>query len=195
MSKAAINKIKYLLGMEVSLEQLKTESGAILEADEFAPGNQVFVLNDAGEKMPTPEGEIPMEDGQILVVNENSEIVSYGNMEEAQPEKEQEMEKEQPAKKVVESITKETHFEETKKETPKEEVKEVFFSDAAKQEITEIVLAVLEAQKETKEDVKEELSEVKPMKHSPEKERETVKFNFSTERTSKQAQINKFLFG
>jgi hypothetical protein len=163
MKNSLINKIKTLLGMEVSLEQMKLADGVtILEADSFEPEMEIVIVTEDEQKIPVPVGEYEMEDGRILVVtNEGiiSEMKEMETEEEEMPEMKseempaeakQEMETEKSApKKTIESVVKETFFAEiealkTENETLKAE------------------LAKINEVKET------ELSEVKPISFNPE---------------------------
>lgn len=169
-----LNQVKAFLGMEtkVELESMKLENGAVLEAEAFEAGKEVFVVAE-GEKVPVPAGEYSLEDGKVLVVAEDGII---GEIKEAKAEedpkedeakdaaeKEQELENEEtPAtpKKVVESISKELFFEKI---------------EAMQAEIDALKLSLQTKEEEVKEEVKEEpkveLSaeeEVKPFKHNPE---------------------------
>lgn len=186
-----LNKIRAILGMDVKLEQVKTVSGAILEADAFEPGQAVFIIAD-GDQIPLPVSNTTpyeLEDGRVLEVQEEGIIFSVGNAQEVEPEKEQEMEVEQPAKKVVESTTKETHFNEEK----------VLFSDEQMANLKEMFAswyADLTAVEEVEEvePVKEELSKVEPIKHSPEKQsekKETVLYATKRKETTRDRIFNK----
>lgn len=161
-----LNKVKTLLGLEVSLEQAKLDNGTILEADAFEPGQDIFIVSEE-ERIPIPVGEYTMEDGKQLVITEEGVIAEIKEAapaeEEAAPVEEPEMAAEPTPKKMVESISKELFFSEIEK---------------LRNEITE-----LKAQKEV-EVVKEvELSEeVKPIKHNPESKPEREKQTFSKKR-------------
>jgi hypothetical protein len=163
MKNSLINKIKTLLGMEVSLEQMKLADGVtVLEADSFEPEMEIVIVTEDEQKIPVPVGEYEMEDGRILVVTTEgiiSEIKEMETEEEETPEMtteempaeaKQEMETEKSApKKTIESVVKETFFAEiealkTENETLKAE------------------LAKINEVKET------ELSEVKPISFNPE---------------------------
>jgi hypothetical protein len=163
MKNSLINKIKTLLGMEVSLEQMKLADGVtVLEADSFEPEMEIVIVTEDEQKIPVPVGEYEMEDGRILVVTTEgiiSEIKEMETEEEEMPEMtteempaeaKQEMETEKSApKKTIESVVKETFFAEiealkTENETLKAE------------------LAKINEVKET------ELSEVKPISFNPE---------------------------
>lgn len=201
--KKTLNQIKALLSMEVKLMENKLDNGTMVWAESWEVGFPVFVLSDDGTQIPIPEGEYTLEDGTMFSVDAEGVLLSYGSAEEP-VEEEQEMEAETPAKKVVESTTKETHFNEDEKV---EEKVEVLFSDEQKTALSEMIAegikSYFEALKETPvmtaEEIKnapvvdlteetelkkEELSEqVKPIKHSPEKEvGKTQKFLYSQKR-------------
>lgn len=187
-----LDKLKELVlseaSTEIKLEEMKTDTGVTVYADAFEPGNAVYVLDEDGNRTPAPEGEIPLENGNMLVVDAEGMIVSIG---EPKPEEEQEMEKEKEAKKVVETTSKETHFEENK---------EVLFSDEQKGQLKEMfkefyeeILSASE-KKEGEEENKEkiEASKAKPLKHSPEKHTE-VAFKLHTEGRNSKDRIVAFL--
>lgn len=111
-----LNKIKTELGMKVELETAVLEDGVTqIEAEVFAEGNEVFIVMEE-EKVPLPVGEYTLSDGRVLVVQEEGIIFSVGEAvleeEEKEPmeEKEQEMNEAFP-KKIIESQTRETHFD------------------------------------------------------------------------------------
>lgn len=91
-----------------------------IEADSFEAGQAVMIVVEDGENVAMPVGEFLLEDGQLLIVKEEGIIDSIGAPEEVEekPEVEQEGEVAQAdgatsspvAKKIVEAITKETHF-------------------------------------------------------------------------------------
>ena len=178
-NKAILNKVRELLGMEVKLEQRKLEDGVtIIEADEFAPENEVVIITEDEQRIPLPIGEYKMDDAKILVVTEEgliAEIKEEAAEEEEEvieeeakkdyDEKEEEMADEaKPVKKVVESIVKETFFNEI--ETLKKENEELKakLENLSKVETEEVVV----------EDEKTELSTeeldpaVKPISFNPE---------------------------
>jgi len=163
MKNSLINKIKTLLGMEVSLEQMKLADGVtVLEADSFESEMEIVIVTEDDQKIPVPVGEYEMEDGRILVVTTEGIISEMKEMEteveapeveeevEVETEKKEEMETAKTApKKTIESVVKETFFAEiealkTENETLKAE------------------LAKINEVKET------ELNEVKPISFNPE---------------------------
>ena len=159
-----INQIKALLGMEVKLETMKLVNGTEIEAEVFEAGAEVFIVSEE-EKVALPVGEYELEDGKVLVVVEEGiisemkdkeeEVEEVEEVEEAPAEaevEEQEMEAEVATpKKVVESVSKETHF--AKIEEMQKEI------DALKLSLEP---------KEVKEEVELSAEEVAPIKHNPE---------------------------
>ena len=193
-NKAILNKVRELLGMEVKLEQRKLEDGVtIIEADEFATDNEVVIITEDEQRIPLPIGEYKMEDGMILVVTEEgliAEIKEEAAEEEEEvieeeakkdyEEKEEEMADEsKPVKKVVESIVKETFFNEI--ETLKKENEELKakLENLSKVETEEVVV----------EDEKTELSTeeldpaVKPISFNPENKEVREKMLYAQNRT------------
>jgi len=190
-NKAILNKVRELLGMEVKLEQRKLEDGVtIIEADEFAPENEVVIITEDEQRIPLPIGEYKMEDGMILVVTEEGLIAEIKEEaaeeeevieEEAKKdyeEKEEEMADEsKPVKKVVESIVKETFFNEI--ETLKKENEELKakLENLSKVETEEVV-----------EDEKTELSTeeldpaVKPISFNPENKEQRERILYAQNR-------------
>lgn len=157
-----INQIKTLLGMEVKLETMKLANGTEIEAEVFEAGAEVFIVSEE-EKVALPIGEYELEGGQVLVVAEEgviSEIKDAAQEEEAPVEEEveaQEMEAEVATpKKVVESVSKETHF--AKIEEMQKEIDALKLALEPKEEIVE----------EVKEEVELSAEEVAPIKHNPE---------------------------
>ena len=157
-----INQIKALLGMEVKLETMKLANGTEIEAEVFEAEAEVFIVSEE-EKVALPIGEYELEGGQVLVVAEEgviSEIKDAAQEEEAPVEEEveeQEMEAEVATpKKVVESVSKETHF--AKIEEMQKEIDALKLALEPKEEIVE----------EVKEEVELSAEEVAPIKHNPE---------------------------
>ena len=181
-----INKIKALLGLEIKLEQIALDNGVVFEAESFEPGQPVFVLAE-GERMPVPVGEFELPDGRVLVVMEEGVIAEMrsGEMEEAPEEQEMEAEPETPAKKVVESTTKETHFSaedlmndfNSLKERVEALEAKLSTEVEAQEEVKESEKVEVEASEEKTADVQEvELKEVKPKPEKNTKVRFTNNF-------------------
>lgn len=178
MKNNVINQIKSLLGMEVKLEQMKLADGVtILEADAFEAGMEVFIVTEDEQKIPLPVGEYEMENGFMLVVEEEGIIASY--MEAAPEEEEAPMEQPEAevpveaeaatpqAKKTVESIVKETFFSEI---------------EALKQENIELKSQLEKLSEVKPEEEKVELEEVTPISFNPEVESTKVDFKYGQNR-------------
>ena len=154
-----IDQIKALLGMEVKLETMKLANGTEIEAEVFEAEAEVFIVSEE-ERVALPIGEYELEDGKILVVVEEGIISEMKDKEEEVEEapveaevEEQEMEAEVATpKKVVESVSKETHFAKI---------------EEMQKEIDALKLA-LEPKEEVKEEVELSAEEVAPIKHNPE---------------------------
>lgn len=183
--KTILNKVRTLLGLEVKLETMRLSDGvSMLEAEVFEAGQPVFILTEDEQRIALPIGEYELEDGRILVVIEEGVIADV--REAAEPEVEVEVEApeaEMPAeeemaqepaapvaKKIIESVTKESFFSEIealKKEN--EELKAQL--ELSKTEVAEEVAPV-------------ELSEEpKPISFNPENETKVEAFKLSKNRT------------
>jgi hypothetical protein len=163
MKNSLINKIKTLLGMEVSLEQMKLADGVtVLEADSFEPEMEIVIVTEDDQKIPVPVGEYEMEDGRILVVTTEGIISEMKEMEteEEAPEVEEEVEVETEKKEEMETA------KTAPKKTIESVVKETFFAEIealkTENETLKAELAKINEVKET------ELSEVKPISFNPE---------------------------
>ena len=160
-----LNQIKSLLGMEVKLAQMSLDNGTVIEAEVFEAGAAVFIVNGE-DRVALPIGEYKLEDDMVLVVAEEGIIAEIKpEVEEVAPaevEVEQELQEEPVAKKVIESIVKESHF------SKEEEI------EALKSEIEELKKQIDELKKDKEE--KTEMSAVEPLTHNPESKPE-VKLN------------------
>jgi len=169
-----LKEIKSLLGIELSAEvseetkvelaQMILENGTVLEAEEFAPDFEVFIITEE-DKIAVPVGEYELEDGRILVVEEEG-IIKEIKAEEAEVEEEVE------AAEEMAYVNKE-EFAAAIDEI-KAMIEEVKAGMKDKEEMAEV-----EAQ------VKEELSATpaaEPLKHNPEAESQKEVFNYATKR-------------
>lgn len=143
-AKDQLNKVKALLGLQVKLEQMKLDNGAVFEAEVFEAGAEVFVIAD-DEKVAVPVGEYNTEDGKMIVVSEEGVIaeVKEASAEEEQPEaqaevvEEEEMSEEKASpKKIVKSISEEQFFSEIEK--LREEISNLKLSLQPKEEVKEV---------------------------------------------------------
>jgi len=188
-----LNKARVLLGLEVKLEQMKLDNGAILEAEVFEAGAEVFVVADE-ERVAVPVGEYEVEGGMIIVVSEEGII---GEIKEA------EAEEEAPAEETEEVVEEEELSTETA--SPKKIVKsiseEMFFSEIEKlrTEINELKLSKTEVVaeevvelSEVKED-KVELSaeEVEGITHTPENLSDKKELNLYSQKGNKNTTRNR----
>jgi outer membrane biosynthesis protein TonB len=183
-----LSQVKTLLGVEVKLEQMKLENGTVLEADAFAEGNEIFIVTE-DERVALPVGEYVLEDGQILVIEEEGLIKEMKSEDEEAKEEEVEVEAEEEEKEEMGYATKEelaevkSMIEEIKamlepkeemSEEPKEELKEeVELSEVPQEVVNEIP-----------EEVKQELSEpaAEPINTNAEVSKTQVKFNIASKR-------------
>ena len=188
-----LNKARVLLGLEVKLEQMKLDNGAILEAEVFEAGAEVFVVADE-ERVAVPVGEYEVEGGMIIVVSEEGiigEIKEAGAEEEAPAETEaEEVEEEELStetaspKKIVKSISEEMFFSEIEK--LRTEINELKLSK------TEVVAEEVVELSEVKED-KVELSaeEVEGITHTPENLSDKKELNLYSQKGNKNTTRNR----
>jgi len=192
-AKEIVNQVKTLLGMEVKLATMKLSDGVtVLEAEMFEAGAEVFVLAE-DQKIALPVGEYELEDGKILVVQQEGLIAEIKEAEvkeempevEAEPQVEIEVEAEAEvapqAKKTVESIIKETFFAEMEKlKAENEELKSKLetLSASTPKEVTAEVTEETTATTTTEV----ELEEVKPITFNPERTNEVEGFKFASKR-------------
>jgi hypothetical protein len=191
-SSEMINNIKTLLNIEVKLEEMKLENGTVVMADSFEKGKEIFIKTD-DEKVAMPVGEYLLEDGRLVVVEEEGIIADVREVSDEVPAKENE---------EGEEIT--SDLEEEKKEEMGYATKEELSSavEEMKSMIEEIKAMVSPKEEMSDDDVelskniKEELSApaAEPIKHSPEAESAQVEqkvFAQSKVRTTLDRVLNK----
>ena len=83
-----LNQIKTLLNIEVKLEDMKLENGTIITAESFEKGKELFIVTD-DEKVAMPVGEYILEDGRLLVVEEEGIIGDVRDVSDEVPAKEE----------------------------------------------------------------------------------------------------------
>lgn len=185
-----LNKARVLLGIEVKLEQMKLDNGAILEAEVFEAGAEIFVVADE-ERVAVPVGEYEAE-GKTIVVSEEGiigEIKEASAEEEAPAETEAEQVEEEELstetaspKKIVKSISEEMFFSEIEK--LRTEINELKLSK------TEVVAEEVEVEVELSEEVKEEkvelsTEEVEGISHNPENVSDKKELNLYSQKGNK----------
>lgn len=192
-AKEIVNQVKTLLGMEVKLATMKLSDGVtVLEAEMFEAGAEVFVLAE-DQKIALPVGEYELEDGKILVVQQEGIIAEIKEAEvkeeempevEAEPQVEVEVEAEAEVstpKKTVESIIKETFFAEMEKlKAENEELKSKLETLSATN--PEEVTAETTEETTATTTTEVELEEVKPITFNPERTNEVEGFKYASKR-------------
>ena len=178
-----LNKARTLLGIQVKLEQMTLDNGAVLEAEVFEAGAEIFVVADE-ERVAVPVGEYEAE-GKTIVVSEEGVI---GEIKEASAEEEAPAEEAPVAEEELA----------TEEATPKKIVKsiseEMFFSEIEKlrTEINELKLSKTEVvAEEVVVEEKVELSEVEGITHTPENSSDNKELNLYSQRGNKNTTINR----
>ena len=191
-----LKRIQTLLNTRVELEDRKLDNGTVIFAEEFAEGQPVFIVTE-DERIPMPVGEYMMEDGSMLVVEEEGVIASISAEAEEEVEEvveeeaqvEEEMSEVKEPKKVVESTVIETHFSEEQKS---ELVEAILSSVNPLIEELQNKVSELEAKLSVEEEVVEENLSAdvkeeklsKTFKHSPEVKGEKVTPKFHNNRVA-----------
>jgi len=158
-----LNEIKTLLNIEVKLMEMKLENGTIVSAEAFEKGNEIFIVTD-DEKVAMPVGEYILEDGKLLVVEEEGMIADMREVSDEAPAKEEETEDlEEEEKKEMEE---EADVADWKGMEKRIQNLEDAIADLKKDKVE--AEDEKEEEVEMTEEVKEELSAVKPIKHNPE---------------------------
>lgn len=181
--KSILNKVRTLLGLEVKLETMRLSDGvSMLEAEMFEAGQPVFILTEDEQRIPVPVGEYELEDMRILVVIEEGVIAEIREAAEV----EEEVEVEAPA--VEEEVEAATETAPQAKKVIESIVKESFFSEieALKKENEELKAQLSAQTPEVAEEVAPvELSEEpKPISFNPENTQATDVFKFAAKRNA-----------
>tara|TARA_R110000787_G_scaffold92070_1_gene193808 strand:+ start:63 stop:662 length:600 start_codon:yes stop_codon:yes gene_type:complete len=184
----AIDKVRKLVGMDIAKSRVNlatetlNEGEATIEAEVFEAGEPVMIVNEE-DRIPLPVGEYKLDNGMILVVEEEGVIASIGE-EVAEEEAEATEETEEVAasdkksetplpKTIIESVTKEMKFS-------AEDM------DAKDLEIAELKAKITELSKV--EEVEVELS-VAPITHNPENKKEVKGFKYGNNSKLTPAQV------
>ena len=180
-----LNQIKTLLNIEVKLEDMKLENGTIVTAESFEKGKELFIVTD-DEKVAMPVGEYILEDGRLLVVEEEGIIGDVRDVSDEVPAKEEETTEDLEEKEEVVEEEKEMaevgDWEGMEKRIQNLEDaiadlkgdKESKMEDVQEEEMSDEIQAPLKSRT-----VKEEFEAAsKPIKHNPEAvtEQKQVKF-------------------
>jgi hypothetical protein len=164
---------------EVKFEQMTLENGAVLEAEVFEAGNEVFVVSGE-DRVPAPVGEHLLSDGRVLVITEEGLIAEIKEAAAEEVEEQIEVEVEASAEEATELAE-----VEVKEEAPAVAaiVEKVLEEIAMMREEMKAMREEMGgyAKKEEMAAVKAELSAApaaKPIKHNPEtKQVNKVEFN------------------
>ena len=185
-----LNQIKTLLNIEVKLEEMKLENGTIVSAESFEKDKELFIVTD-DEKVAMPVGEYLLEDGRLIVVEEEGLIADVREVSDEVPAKEEETTEDLEEKEEEKEMAEVGDWEGMEKriqnlEDAIADLKgEVKAEDIQEEEMSDDVQAPLKSRtvkEEFSEEVlKEELSQAaaKPIKHNPEAEsKQTRKVEF-----------------
>jgi len=181
-----ISKIKNLLGMELSKEEVNNvevkaeevtlatmnlENGTVIEAEEFAVGNEVFIVTE-DDRVPMPVGEYTLEDGRIVAVEEEGIIasISEASAEEEASEDEMKSQESKPEDLAADFATKE---EVNDLKTMIEELK-VNLSEVLNKK--EVEIKEMEAKLSATPDAA-------PLKHTPESREKKDFYHIASQRT------------
>ncbi len=189
-----LNQIKTLLNIEVKLEEMKLENGTIVSAESFEKDKELFIVTD-DEKVAMPVGEYILEDGRLVVVEEEGLIADVREVSDEVPAKEEETTEDLEEKEEEKEMAEVGDWEGMEKRIQnledaiadlKGEVKAEDIDEVKEEEMSDDVQAPLKSRtvKEEfseEEVLKEELSQAaaKPIKHNPEAEtKQTRKVEF-----------------
>ena len=189
-SNNVIEKIKDVLNLneEVKLEQAKLDNGTVIEADSFESGVEVFIVTE-DEKVALPIAEYILEDGKILVVEEEG-VISEIKEEEAEAETEEVEEVEASEEEEMGYATKEELAEvksmieeikamlEPKEDLSADDLGNLLTEELAKHERVELNEIPVEVQAELNEPSAE------PIVSNPEVKKTISKFSVSKNRKS-----------
>jgi predicted RNA-binding protein with PUA domain len=178
-----LDKAKELLSIETQVEEVKLaqatlENGTIIEAESMEAGKEVFIVTE-DEKVALPIGEYTLEDGKMLVIEEEGIIASIGEAEAEAPEEEVEAALEDN-KEEMEYATKQELSE------IREMVEEIKAMISDKEEMSADTQAE-EAVENIVEEVKEELAAETPVEkvnHNPEASEEKTLNLYSQKRAN-----------
>jgi len=189
-----LNKIKTIIGgielteevKEVQLAEMKLQNGTVVEAEEFKKDEAIFIKSD-DERIAMPVGEYVLEDGKLLVVEEEGIIADMRDVSDDVPAKEEASEEEVKEEMAEEELDEEAAVYDWEGMEKRIKNLEDAIADlkADKVDAPKEVEATEELSKEVKEEikedvevetVKEELSAVEtvaPVKHNPEAKNES----------------------
>ena len=148
--------------VKVEMATMNLAGGVVVEAESFEAGENVFLLGEDGEKVAAPVGEHELEDGKILVIEEEGVIKEIKDAAEEvaeEPVAEEEVASEEMAEEMA-YVSKEEFT-------------------AAIDEIKEMIAAMMPKEEQSAEEVTEEVTEEVQM--SEETTEEVVEVEMSAE--------------
>jgi len=130
--------------VKVEMATMKLANGIVVEAESFEAGENVFLIGEDDEKVAAPVGEHELEDGKILVIEEEGVIKEIKEATE-------------------EVVEEEPVAEEESTEMAEEEMEYVSKEEftAAIDEIKEMIAAMMPKEEQSAEEVVEEVVEEK----------------------------------
>jgi len=176
-----LNKIKTIIGgielteevKEVQLAEMKLQNGTVVEAEEFKKGEAIFIKSD-DERIAMPVGEYVLEDGKLLVVEEEGIIADMRVVSDDVPAKEEDMKEDIKEEMAEEAAVYDWEGMEKRIKNLEDAIADLKADkldspEDVKEEMTE------EVKSELTEEIKENVNEVElsaevaePVKHNPE---------------------------
>ena len=154
---------------EVKFATMTLENGAVLEAEAFEAGNELFIVSGE-DRIPAPVGEHKLEDGRIIVVLEEGMIAEIKDAE-APVEVEVEMQSEEAV-------------------AVAEEVAEMAVTEVAQEVVAVIEVAVAEAIAPLVEEIQSEMKKMKDEMGKYKEEMASAKKEFSAQAATKPIKHN-----
>ena len=159
--------------VKVELAQAKLENGTIVESSSFEKGDEIFIVTD-DEKVAMPIGEYVMEDGKLLVVEEEGIIADYRVVSDDVPQKEDEMKEEELVDDGKEAAVDDWAGMEKRIKNLEDAIADLKSRLGEKEDFEKV-----------EEQVKQELSETpaaEPISHTPEVEDKKINLKYATGR-------------
>jgi len=168
--------------VKVELAQAKLENGTIVESESFKAGDEIFIVTD-DEKVAMPVGEYVMEDGKLLVVEEEGIIADYRVVSDDVPQKEDEMAEDESVDDGKEAAVDDWAGMEKRIKNLEDAIADIKGKIGEKEDFEKV-----------EQEVKQELSEtpaVEPITHNPEVKK--AKFNLKYANNRKENALDRVL--
>ncbi len=183
-----LKNIKTFLGeetlenVEVKLAQAKLENGTLVESESFKAGDEIFIITD-DEKVAMPVGEYVMEDGKLLVIEEEGIIADYRVVSDDVPQKEDELAEEESVDDGKEAAVDDWAGMEKRIKNLEDAIADIKSKIGEKEDFEKV-----------EKKVKQELSETpaaEPISHNPEMEDKKINLKYAQNR--KQTSLDRVL--